>query len=609
MVKQRLARHVSLPPPQYHPETDSITLSVHYDGLARHVPEGMHIGVGEHNDSGEGDELVDSDFDEEIGIVRYTNVEEINDQRGNVGLEEEVVRESSESCGSSDDEEEEDVVDNDGDLDEYRDSDEDKYLQKFKSDPKRCVKGFRVDIINELRVNVFRHQAYRAKKVALKQLEGSPEWQYSRLWDYSKEIRRTNTGSNVIVGTEQVDGEEMFSRFYVRFGTLKAGFKAGCRPIIGVDGCHLKGPNGGILLTAIGVDPNNNLFPIAHAVVNKECRETWEWFLIILKHDLNIIRQHEYTFMSDKQKGLMQAFEEVFPGCDREWKKRMQEINTLSQQAFDWFNDKPAVQWSRSHFSEASSCDMLLNNSTLCGSCSAIYHQKKDPEDYVADCYSVDMYRRVYKPAILPMSHEGLWSVSCIIPPLPPNFGRGAGRPAKARRRESDKPTLKNKKKSRRKQVLKLRRHPTTVHCRTCGEPRHNTAMYPERVPVVTQEMTEATINMEGTNVRARKRKALGNAGNRIERIGEPQLEHKVLTFSHFCNLKKTPALNPLLNHVSHKWSLKLQQLQSTNASAATIKPAINLTTQGPNSSTSTYDWHPWVTSFFYHTKSTNWKP
>ncbi|KAL0378790.1 UNVERIFIED_CONTAM: hypothetical protein Sradi_3184500 [Sesamum radiatum] len=193
----------------------------------------------------------------------------------------------------------------------------DKYLQKFKSDPKRSMKGFRVDIINELRVNVSKDQAYRAKRAALKEIEGSPDYQYTRLWDYAEEVRATNPGSTVILGTEEADdGEHRFSRMYVCFGGLKSGFKAGCRPIIGVDGCHLKGPNGSILLTAIGVDPNNSLFPIAYDVVNKECRETWEWFLIILKHDLNIIRQHEFTFMSDKQKGLMQAFEEVFPGSD-----------------------------------------------------------------------------------------------------------------------------------------------------------------------------------------------------------------------------------------------------------------------------------------------------
>ncbi|KAL0413844.1 UNVERIFIED_CONTAM: hypothetical protein Sradi_1586100 [Sesamum radiatum] len=179
------------------------------------------------------------------------------------------------------------------------------------------MKGFRVDIINESRVNVSKDQAYRAKRAALKEIEGSTDYQYTRLWDYAEEVRATNPGSTVILGTEETDdGEHRFSRMYVCFEGLKSGFKAGCRPLIGVDGCHLKGPNGGILLTTNGVDPNNSLFLIGYAVVNKECREIWEWFLIILKHDLNILRQHEFTFMSDKQKGLMQAFEEVFPGSD-----------------------------------------------------------------------------------------------------------------------------------------------------------------------------------------------------------------------------------------------------------------------------------------------------
>ncbi|KAL0404030.1 UNVERIFIED_CONTAM: hypothetical protein Sradi_2043800 [Sesamum radiatum] len=107
--------------------------------------------------------------------------------------------------------------------------------------------------------------------------------------------------------------------------------------------------------------------------------------------------KHEFTFMSDKQKGLMQAFEEVFPGSDHrfcvrhlhnnfkqarfrglayknalwkaakactviEFKKAMQEMKGISQAAVDWFNDKPPTQWSRSHFSGLPVCDMLLNN-------------------------------------------------------------------------------------------------------------------------------------------------------------------------------------------------------------------------------------------------------
>ncbi|KAL0430654.1 UNVERIFIED_CONTAM: hypothetical protein Sradi_0691400 [Sesamum radiatum] len=57
---------------------------------------------------------------------------------------------------------------------------------------------------------------------------------------------------------------------------------SGCRPVIGVDGCHLKGPYGGVLLTAVSIDPNN-LYPLAYAVVAGETRESWQWFLELLK--------------------------------------------------------------------------------------------------------------------------------------------------------------------------------------------------------------------------------------------------------------------------------------------------------------------------------------
>ncbi|KAG8363370.1 hypothetical protein BUALT_Bualt19G0015300 [Buddleja alternifolia] len=40
----------------------------------------------------------------------------------------------------------------------------------------------------------------------------------------------------------------------------------------------------------------------------------------------------------------------------------MAEMKALNQSAFDWFHDKPAEHWSRSHFNEHPKCDMLLNN-------------------------------------------------------------------------------------------------------------------------------------------------------------------------------------------------------------------------------------------------------
>jgi hypothetical protein len=51
-------------------------------------------------------------------------------------------------------------------------------------------------------------------------------------------------------------------------------------------GCHIKTKFGGQLLTAVGIDPNDCIFPIAMAVVEVESMKTWTWFLQSLKQDL-----------------------------------------------------------------------------------------------------------------------------------------------------------------------------------------------------------------------------------------------------------------------------------------------------------------------------------
>ncbi|KAI3447350.1 hypothetical protein Pfo_004015 [Paulownia fortunei] len=253
------------------------------------------------------------------------------------------------------------------------------YNPKHLCPPTFHVKNVKTNWLSE-KYHVSKQQAYRAKRKALSMIEGNPDIQYSKLWDYAEELRKTNPGSTIILGTEEKNGDKRFRKFYVCFNALKIGFLSGCRPIIWVDGCHLKGPHGGVLLIAFGVDLNNNLYPITYAVVCKECRNTWEWFLIILKNDLNIVRHHEYTFMSDKQKGLIQAFEEVFPDSNNRFCIRHLHNNFKNARyrglAFknalwraaqatmlaDWFHDKPPTQWSKSYFNEGPKCDMLLNN-------------------------------------------------------------------------------------------------------------------------------------------------------------------------------------------------------------------------------------------------------
>nr|XP_025612115.1 uncharacterized protein LOC112705508 [Arachis hypogaea] len=91
------------------------------------------------------------------------------------------------------------------------------------------------------------------------------------------EILRTNSGSNmsILVDRPSLLHQPRFIRMYMCLDAVKKGFLAGCRPIIGVDGCHLKGGHGQQLLVAVGRDPNDNYFSIVVAAVEAEIKDSW----------------------------------------------------------------------------------------------------------------------------------------------------------------------------------------------------------------------------------------------------------------------------------------------------------------------------------------------
>ncbi|GAV78378.1 hypothetical protein CFOL_v3_21846, partial [Cephalotus follicularis] len=130
----------------------------------------------------------------------------------------------------------------------------------------------------EFKVNVGISKCMRAKGIVIKEMEGNHKEQFAMLRDYGEELLRTNPGSTVRIKTERIGGKDwplLFKRMYVCFDACKKGWLAGCRPIIGMDGCFLKGLCKGELLTAIGRDGNNQMFPIAWVVVEVECTDSW----------------------------------------------------------------------------------------------------------------------------------------------------------------------------------------------------------------------------------------------------------------------------------------------------------------------------------------------
>ncbi|XP_058741808.1 uncharacterized protein LOC131614203 [Vicia villosa] len=136
------------------------------------------------------------------------------------------------------------------------------------------------DIIQDMRINylvgITVARAWKAKMIAKQIIEGDADKQYADLWRYAAELHRVNNGNTLKITTNRPipSIQPKFGSFLFCFDGCKKGFINGCRPFIGVDGCHLKTKYGGQLLIAVGRDPNDQYIPLAFGVVETETKES-----------------------------------------------------------------------------------------------------------------------------------------------------------------------------------------------------------------------------------------------------------------------------------------------------------------------------------------------
>lgn len=273
------------------------------------------------------------------------------------------------------------------------------YEKDLRMNPGWPVAAFHKKIFSDLKCQVSKHSVYRAKARALIKINGTHIEQFGQVWDYAYEVKRVLPESTVKILCEDPEpGTESgrFMRMYICLGTLKSAFPQFCRHLVGLDGCHLKGPFGGQLLAAVGVDANDGMYPIAWAVVESETTESWTWFLQFLAQDLKIECDAEWTFISDRQKGLINALEVVVPNAEHRfcvmhlyqnmnkefkgvalrqllWKSarattewelnlHMNKMKEIASKCHEWLMAKPKSQWTRSAFKTFVHSDMFVNN-------------------------------------------------------------------------------------------------------------------------------------------------------------------------------------------------------------------------------------------------------
>ncbi|KAK0588532.1 hypothetical protein LWI29_002170 [Acer saccharum] len=164
------------------------------------------------------------------------------------------------------------------------------------------------DMQREFGISCNYHKGYRARHIALEEVQGTPVESYSILPSYLYMLEQTNPGTITDFHTDSSD------RFMYMFFCFKAcidGFLSSIRPVIAVDGTFLTGPHRGVLFVAVCMDGNEQIFPLAFGVGDSETNEAWEWFLSRLHKAVGEV--DDLVIVSDRKNSIITGVEKVFP--------------------------------------------------------------------------------------------------------------------------------------------------------------------------------------------------------------------------------------------------------------------------------------------------------
>ncbi|GKE17705.1 hypothetical protein Tco_1425282 [Tanacetum coccineum] len=141
-------------------------------------------------------------------------------------------------------------------------------IKSLATNPDILVRAVQDQMQKQFKVGVSKIKAFRAKRITTGKMIGNFRDQYSLLREYAQELINQNPSTTVRINVQQEPNPESltrtFKRVYVCLGALKQGFRACGREILGLDECFMSGLWPGQILTAVGVDANNRIYPVAY---------------------------------------------------------------------------------------------------------------------------------------------------------------------------------------------------------------------------------------------------------------------------------------------------------------------------------------------------------
>jgi hypothetical protein len=85
------------------------------------------------------------------------------------------------------------------------------------------------------------------------------------------------------------------------------------RPIVSVDATFLTGKYKGTLMIAIGMTAENQLLPLAFALIEGENNESWSWFLCLVRKEV-LGPDRSICMILDRHRGLLNGAKDPIDG-------------------------------------------------------------------------------------------------------------------------------------------------------------------------------------------------------------------------------------------------------------------------------------------------------
>ncbi|XP_056698603.1 uncharacterized protein [Spinacia oleracea] len=192
------------------------------------------------------------------------------------------------------------------------------FLEIFKARPHWPAKEIVETVKRAYKVVIKRDTAYKVKYAAHRMLHGSMKDHYNKLGRYIQALKDASPESHIVLVTvpSKQSKTPVFQRLFLCFDGIRKGWLEGCRKIMCVDACFLKTFLGGQLMSAVGRDGNDQMYPIAWAVVEGENNSSWEWFFTQLQICLRLGDGTGLTLVSDEHRAILSSAATVFPNCE-----------------------------------------------------------------------------------------------------------------------------------------------------------------------------------------------------------------------------------------------------------------------------------------------------